>query len=141
MYQKAIWMIECEKLAELLNGPLRSRVLREMAMQNPTRTDLHGYEDIQYSESCSHRHEKVTADDGFGMVLHECFQLWLELPRGRAVVKYFVRFAARLGGLARASCFRRNKFSATKVARPENTNLKNVSNILILRVFVASTTS
>ena len=65
---ESIAMIVRQKLAELLDRPLGSRVLGDVAVQNPPRADFHRNEYVQDAERRSHGHEKVASDDGLCMI-------------------------------------------------------------------------
>jgi hypothetical protein len=65
-------MIECEKLAELLNGPFGCRMFRDIEMQDSPRTNLHCNEYLDdpergsdgYEEIASNHHLSVIPDEG-----------------------------------------------------------------------------
>ena len=68
---ESVWMIERQKLADLLNRPLGSGMAGPVRMENAARTDFHGDEGIEDAERCSYRHEKVAGDDHLRMVANE----------------------------------------------------------------------
>ena len=68
---ESVWMIERQKLAELLNRPLGSGMAGHVHIENAPRTDFHGNEDIQDAERCSYRHEKIAGYDPLRVVTDE----------------------------------------------------------------------
>lgn len=68
---ESVWMIERQKLAELLNRPFGSGVAGHVRVENAARTDFHGDKDIQDAERCCYRHEKIAGDGHLRMVTNE----------------------------------------------------------------------
>lgn len=64
-------VIKRQELAELLDGPFRGRMRRDVGVQNPAGADLHRDKDVQDSERCRYGHEEVARDDGVCMSSHE----------------------------------------------------------------------
>jgi hypothetical protein len=61
-------MIEDQELAELLGRPFGSRMLRDVAVKNTPRVDLHSNEHIHDPKSSRDGNEEVTGNDALGMV-------------------------------------------------------------------------
>jgi len=85
---ESVWMIERQKLAELLNRPLGSGMAGHVHIENAPRTDFHGNEDIQDAERCSYRHEKIAGYDPLRVVTDEGCPTLAELPRGLPRFRY-----------------------------------------------------
>jgi len=60
-----------QKLPELLGGPLGGRVLSDVAVQDPARSNFHCDEDVQHAKARRNRNEEVTGDNGVGMIPNE----------------------------------------------------------------------
>ena len=67
----AVGMIEHQKLPELLGGPLGGRVLSDVAVQDPARSNFHCDEDVQHAKARRDRNEEVTGDNGVRMIPNE----------------------------------------------------------------------
>jgi hypothetical protein len=61
-----------QEFAELLSGPLGSRMIRHIAVQDPTGADLDPDKDVQGLKRRRHRSEEVAGDDGTCMIVKEC---------------------------------------------------------------------
>src|ERR1700741_1943814 len=58
--------------AELLCRPFRSWMTRHVVVENSSRTDLHGDENVQDAERGRDCHEEVASDDRPRMIPNEC---------------------------------------------------------------------
>jgi hypothetical protein len=61
----------CDDGAELLDGPVRSRMLGHIPVDDPPRADFKNDEDIQDAEGGRHGHEEVTGQDRVRMIPHK----------------------------------------------------------------------
>ena len=61
-----------QEFAELLSGPLGSRMIRHIAVRDPARADLDRDKDVQDLERRGHRGEEVAGDDATCMIVKEC---------------------------------------------------------------------
>jgi len=66
-----VGMIEGEELAELLSAPLSSRMLGDVAMQDPARSNFHGDQDVQDAKARRDGNEVVASDNGGCMIPNE----------------------------------------------------------------------
>lgn len=66
--QDAIAVIGWNGFAELLRGPLSSRMRRDMGVKQSATLMLDDHKDIEHSECCSDRNAEVARDDAFGMI-------------------------------------------------------------------------
>lgn len=73
-------MIERQELAELLQSPFGCRMLGNIAMDDPARTDLHRDKNVENVERRCHGNEEITGYDGLGVVTDESGPA---LPAGR----------------------------------------------------------
>src|SRR5207253_5236513 len=61
--QVAIAILESNRRTQLLQCPSRSRVYRNIEVEQPTRSMMDKHQDVEQSEGRGHRHEEVTSDD------------------------------------------------------------------------------
>ena len=66
MKDESVQMRLRENLPKLLRGPFSGRVARHIAVQNPSRADLHRDEHIENPERGGDGHEEVAGDDRLG---------------------------------------------------------------------------
>jgi hypothetical protein len=63
--QESVGMVNGEKFAELLDGPVGGRMRCDVGVQNAAGVDLHGDEYVQNPESRGDRHEEVARDHSY----------------------------------------------------------------------------
>jgi hypothetical protein len=51
MDNEPVWMIERQKLTELLHGPLGRRVCGDVGVQDSAQANLHRHENVQHAET------------------------------------------------------------------------------------------
>jgi hypothetical protein len=71
MDHESIGMVERQVFAELLSRPFRRRMIGHVYMQNPPRTNLHRYEDVDHPKSRGDGNEEIACNDGLRMVVNE----------------------------------------------------------------------
>ena len=64
-------MIERQELPKLLDGPLCSRMVGDIVVQDPARTNLHCNKDVHNSKGCGYGDKEVTGDNYLRMVSDE----------------------------------------------------------------------
>jgi len=71
MYQEAVAVIARNRYSKLPQGPSRSRMSRDITMQNAAAADFHDHQDIKLPEPGRDRHQEISGHDGLGMIPHE----------------------------------------------------------------------
>ena len=70
MNGKSIRMVECQN-AELLDRPIRCRMISHVDMQNSPGANLHRPEDVDKTKSRAGGNEEITGNDGPCLVVNE----------------------------------------------------------------------
>ena len=69
--QKPIRVVGRNRFTKLLKGPLRRRVSRHIAVQQPPGAVFHDHKDIEQAEGGGHSNTEVASDDGLGMIANK----------------------------------------------------------------------
>ena len=69
MDHESPWMVESQEFSELLRGPLRRRMVGDIAMENPARADFHRHEDKQHPKGGGHGNEEIAGDGSSGVIV------------------------------------------------------------------------
>jgi hypothetical protein len=68
---EAVAMIAGNRFSKLLQSPGRSRMSRDVTVQNPAAADFHDHEDIQLPVACRYRYQEISGYHGLGVIPHE----------------------------------------------------------------------
>ena len=72
MKDEPVGMHVSENFSELLRGPFCGGMSRDITVQSPPRTDLHGYERMQNPEAHGDGYKEVTSHNRIRLVPNEC---------------------------------------------------------------------
>src|SRR5438132_4212865 len=71
MYQKSVGMVSGNGFAQLLQGPRRCRMRRDIGMQDAARGMFHDDEHVEEAKGGCDHHTEITGHNGLGMIAHK----------------------------------------------------------------------
>ena len=71
MEQETVGMVSGNCFAQLLQGPRRCRMRRDIGMHDAARGMVHDDEYVEEAKGCCDHHAEITGHDGLGMIAHK----------------------------------------------------------------------
>src|SRR5919109_4569090 len=71
MNQESVGMVSGNRCAQLLEGPRRCRMRRDMGMQDAARGMFHDDEHVEEAKGCGDHHTAITGHNGLGMIAYK----------------------------------------------------------------------